>query len=82
VSPVKYELSFISQKTAFLIVTAVKTSNLTKPRYLSTRYESAIQLHHVQQSRMPHWNLGNVHVNLTWTEIRTVNAVLMTLNES
>jgi hypothetical protein len=28
VSPVKYELGFISQKTAFFIVTAVKTSNL------------------------------------------------------
>jgi hypothetical protein len=27
-SPVKYELGFISQKTAFFIVTAVKTSNL------------------------------------------------------
>jgi hypothetical protein len=29
VSPVKYELGFISQKTAFFIVTAVNTSNLT-----------------------------------------------------
>jgi hypothetical protein len=29
VSPVRYELSFISQKTIFFIVTAVKTSNLT-----------------------------------------------------
>jgi hypothetical protein len=29
VSPVKYELVFISQKTTFFIVTAVKTSNLT-----------------------------------------------------
>jgi hypothetical protein len=29
VSPVKYELCFISQKTTFFIVTAVKTSNLT-----------------------------------------------------
>jgi hypothetical protein len=29
VSPVKYELGFISQKTTFFIVTAVKTSNLT-----------------------------------------------------
>jgi hypothetical protein len=29
VSPVKYELGFISQKTPFFIVTAVKTSNLT-----------------------------------------------------
>jgi hypothetical protein len=28
-SPVKYELGFISQKTTFFIVTAVKTSNLT-----------------------------------------------------
>jgi hypothetical protein len=28
VSPVKYELGFISQKTAFLIVTAVNTLNL------------------------------------------------------
>jgi hypothetical protein len=28
-SPVSYELGFISQKTAFFIVTAVKTSNLT-----------------------------------------------------
>jgi hypothetical protein len=27
--PVKYELGFISQKTAFLIVTSVKTSDLT-----------------------------------------------------
>jgi hypothetical protein len=27
---VKYELGFISQKTTFLIVTAVKTSDLTK----------------------------------------------------
>jgi hypothetical protein len=26
-SPVRYELDFISQKTAFFIVTAVKTSN-------------------------------------------------------
>jgi hypothetical protein len=31
VSPVKYELGFISQKTTFL-VTTVKTSNLTKCR--------------------------------------------------
>jgi hypothetical protein len=30
VSPVKYELGFISQETEFFIVTAVKTSNLTK----------------------------------------------------
>jgi hypothetical protein len=29
VSPVKYELGFISQKMTFFIVTAVKTSNLT-----------------------------------------------------
>jgi hypothetical protein len=29
VSPVKYELGFISQKTTFFIVTAVKTSSLT-----------------------------------------------------
>jgi hypothetical protein len=29
VSPVKYELGFISQKTPFFIVNAVKTSNLT-----------------------------------------------------
>jgi hypothetical protein len=29
VSPVKYELGFISQKTTFFIVTAVETSNLT-----------------------------------------------------
>jgi hypothetical protein len=29
VFPVKYELGFISQKTTFFIVTAVKTSNLT-----------------------------------------------------
>jgi hypothetical protein len=29
VSPVKYELGFISQKTPFFIVTAVKNSNLT-----------------------------------------------------
>jgi hypothetical protein len=29
VSPVKYDLGFISQKTAFFIVTAVKTSKLT-----------------------------------------------------
>jgi cytochrome c biogenesis factor len=29
VSPVRYELGFIFQKTAFFIVTAVKTSNLT-----------------------------------------------------
>jgi hypothetical protein len=29
VSPVKYEKGFISQKTTFFIVTAVKTSNLT-----------------------------------------------------
>jgi hypothetical protein len=28
-SLVKYELGFISQKTPFFIVTAVKTSNLT-----------------------------------------------------
>jgi hypothetical protein len=28
VSPVKYELGIISQKTAFFIVTAVKTSDL------------------------------------------------------
>jgi hypothetical protein len=30
VSPVSYELGFIPQKTAFSIVTAVKTSNLTQ----------------------------------------------------
>jgi hypothetical protein len=30
VSPVKYELGFISQKTAFFIVTAVNNSNFTK----------------------------------------------------
>jgi hypothetical protein len=29
VSPLTYELDFISQKTALFIVTAVKTSNLT-----------------------------------------------------
>jgi hypothetical protein len=29
VSPVKYELGFISQKTTFFIVTTVKTSNFT-----------------------------------------------------
>jgi hypothetical protein len=29
VSPVKYELGFMSQKTAFFIVTTVRTSNLT-----------------------------------------------------
>jgi hypothetical protein len=29
VSPVRYELGFISEKTAFFIVTAVKTSSLT-----------------------------------------------------
>jgi hypothetical protein len=29
VSPVKWELRFISQKTTFVIVTAVKTSNLS-----------------------------------------------------
>jgi hypothetical protein len=29
VSPVKYELGFISQKTAFFIATAMETSNLT-----------------------------------------------------
>jgi hypothetical protein len=29
VFPVRYKLGFISQKTAFLVVTAVKTSNLT-----------------------------------------------------
>jgi hypothetical protein len=28
--PVRYDLGFISQKTAFFIVTAVKTSNLTE----------------------------------------------------
>jgi hypothetical protein len=29
VSPMRYELGFLSQKTTFFIVTAVKTSNLT-----------------------------------------------------
>jgi hypothetical protein len=29
-SPVKYELSFISQQTTFFIVTAVEASNLTR----------------------------------------------------
>jgi hypothetical protein len=29
VSPVRYELGFYTEKTAFFIVTAVKTSNLT-----------------------------------------------------
>jgi hypothetical protein len=29
VSPVRYELGFISQKTIFFIVTAVETSNIT-----------------------------------------------------
>jgi hypothetical protein len=29
VSPVKYDLGFISQKTAFFIVTGVETSNIT-----------------------------------------------------
>jgi hypothetical protein len=29
-SPVRYELGFISQKTAFFIVTAMKPANLTK----------------------------------------------------
>jgi hypothetical protein len=28
-SPVRYDLGFISQKTIFFIVTAVKTSNVT-----------------------------------------------------
>jgi hypothetical protein len=36
VSPVRYELGFISQKTAFIIVSAVKTSNLTRIKFLST----------------------------------------------
>jgi hypothetical protein len=31
VSPVRYKLSFLSQKTAFFIITAVKTSKLTRP---------------------------------------------------
>jgi hypothetical protein len=29
VSPVKYELGFISQKTSFIIVVAVRTSNFS-----------------------------------------------------
>jgi hypothetical protein len=29
VSPVRYELGFLSQKTAFFIVAALKTSNIT-----------------------------------------------------
>jgi hypothetical protein len=33
-SPVRYELGFISQKTTFFIVTAVKPSNLTSFYYL------------------------------------------------
>jgi hypothetical protein len=34
VSPVRYDMGFISQKTAFFIVTAVKTSNLTLEEFL------------------------------------------------
>jgi hypothetical protein len=33
-SPVKYEMCYISQKATFFIVTAVKTSNLTMPTVL------------------------------------------------
>jgi hypothetical protein len=36
VSPVGYELDFISQKTTFFIVTAVKTSDFTQKRVIST----------------------------------------------
>jgi hypothetical protein len=38
VSPVRNELGFISQKTAFFIVTAVKTSNLTSIRHVAKDY--------------------------------------------
>jgi hypothetical protein len=43
VSPVRYELDFISQKTAFFIVTAVKTSNLTR-RFIYLFLPSIIRL--------------------------------------
>jgi hypothetical protein len=36
VSPVRYELGFISQKTAFFVVTAVETSNLTNKEIIRT----------------------------------------------
>jgi hypothetical protein len=38
VSSVTYELSFISQKTTFFIITAVKTSNLTVAFFLGNSY--------------------------------------------
>jgi hypothetical protein len=37
VSPVRYDLGFISQKTAFFIVTAVGTSDLTRPTVLTNK---------------------------------------------
>jgi hypothetical protein len=50
VSPVRYELGFISQKTAFFIVTAVKTSNLTRKDLFTKRTSnfSKEQLHSVK----------------------------------
>jgi hypothetical protein len=38
VSPVKYELGFISQNTTFLIVTAVETSNLINIETTTTKF--------------------------------------------
>jgi hypothetical protein len=51
VSPVKYELGFLSQKTTFFIVTAVKTSSLTTtsnfvPNILIVIYDSCSPLLH------------------------------------
>jgi hypothetical protein len=58
VSPVRYELGFISQKTTFFIVTAVKTSNLTchlrlkdRVRDLGTTLAVTIKLLHVPPKR-------------------------------
>jgi hypothetical protein len=64
VSPVRYERVFISQKTAFFIVTAVKTSNLTKkttfrrPGLFQSsreRKETPTLLGSLENANLSHW---------------------------
>jgi hypothetical protein len=56
VFPVRYELGFLSQKTTFFIVTAVKTSNLTRSDHSASKPDTS-QL--VKQKR--HREYGRAH---------------------
>jgi hypothetical protein len=60
VSSVKYELGFISQKTTFFIVTAVKTSNLTSMKLAAVAYWS------IGRDRTTGHAHGTVGLYTTW----------------